>query len=301
MDLHRLEVFCKVVEFKSFTKASKAVFLSQPTVSEHIRWLEDALNVRLVDRLGREVLPTQAGKILYNYAQKILQLKDEAIQAIERYSGNLSGHLYIGASTIPGTYILPAILGLFKAKFPQIQTTLRIAGSRTVAESVISGDAELGIIGAHWSEPNLEWKKVFDDTLTLVVYPTHPFAKKKKISISELDGERFIFREHNSGTQKVMLQLMEERGFNPKKLAVVCEMGSTEAVKQSIKAHIGVAILSKRAVAEDLAAGNLVEVKIAGNNMNRPFYCISRKKRDLSPLCLAFYDFLLESSENKNG
>ena len=127
MDIHRLEVFCKLVELKSFTKAAEAVFLSQPTVSEHIRSLESELQEKLIDRLGREALPTQAGKIVYKYAQKIIQLRNEAVQAIENYKGNLAGHLYIGASTIPGTYILPEIIGLFKAQYPAIQVTLKIS------------------------------------------------------------------------------------------------------------------------------------------------------------------------------
>jgi DNA-binding transcriptional LysR family regulator len=104
MDIHRLEVFCRVVDLQSFTKAAEASYLTQPTVSEHIRALEEALDEKLVDRLGREVLPTPAGKILYRYARNIIALRDEAIQALDRYKGKLSGHLLIGASTIPGTF-----------------------------------------------------------------------------------------------------------------------------------------------------------------------------------------------------
>ncbi len=102
MDIHRLEVFCKVYEMRSFTKAADAVFLTQPTVSEHLRALEEMVGEKLVDRLGREVLPTPAGKILYQYARDIIRLRNEALQAIARYKGTLSGHLTIGASTIPG-------------------------------------------------------------------------------------------------------------------------------------------------------------------------------------------------------
>ena len=293
MDLHRLEVFCKVVELKSFTKAADAVFLSQPTVSEHIRGLEDIVNERLIDRLGREVQPTRAGKILYKYAKKLLKLRDEALQEIESFKGNLSGHLYIGASTIPGTYILPKIVGTFKEKYPTIQTTLRIGGSRIVADQVMQGDVELGVIGARWNDPSLDWDKISSDELVLAVYPNHPFARKKQIQLDDLEKEHFLFRERNSGTQKVMVQLLEEHGFSTDRLSVVGEMGSTEAVRQAIKAEIGIAILSKRAVEEDVEAGKLKLVSIKNVSMKRPFYCVRRKKRKLSPLCAVFYEYLL--------
>jgi DNA-binding transcriptional LysR family regulator len=156
MDLHRLEVFCRIVELKSFTRAAETVHLSQPTVSEHIRTLEETAGVKLLDRLGREVIPTQAGQILYRYAQQLLQLRREAVQALHQYRGRLAGHLYLGASTIPGTYILPSLIGTFKAIYPDIQITLRIANSRLTAQEVLNGDLELGVVGAQWHEPGLE-------------------------------------------------------------------------------------------------------------------------------------------------
>lgn len=295
MDLHRLEVFCKVIELKSFTKAADAVFLSQPTVSEHIRSLEESLRERLVDRLGREAQPTQAGRILYKYARKMLQIRDEAIQAIEKYTGNLSGHLYIGASTIPGTYILPGLVGSFKTEHPDIQITLKIAGSRTVADAVTKGEAEIGVIGARWNDPTIEWKKIFADELVLAVYPEHEFAERGEVAVDALEGQPFIFRERDSGTQKVMVQILEDHGFDTDRLNVVGEMGSTEAVRQGVKARIGIAILSKRAVADDVAAGTLKLVKLKDISMRRSFYCIRRKKRQLSPICALFFDHLLES------
>ncbi len=296
MDIHRLEVFCKLVELKSFTKAAEAVFLSQPTVSEHIRSLETELQEKLIDRLGREALPTQAGKIVYKYAKKIIQLRNETIQAIENYKGTLAGHLYIGASTIPGTYILPEIIGLFKTQYPAIQVTLKISNSRNAAESVMRGDVEFGIIGAKWNDPGLEWEEIFSDELVLVVHRDHPWAKQKSITLKALEEEPFIIRERDSGTQKVMAEILEKKGLDLSHLNVIAEMGSTEAVRQSVKAQIGVAILSRQAVMEDLSCGSLTEVPIKGVKFNRPFYLIRRKNRNLSPICSVFLDFVQASN-----
>jgi DNA-binding transcriptional LysR family regulator len=292
MDIHRLEVFCRVVEMQSFTKAAEAVFLTQPTVSEHIRALEEMVGAKLVDRLGREVLPTPAGKILYKYARDIIRLRNEAIQAIARFKGNLSGHLIIGASTIPGTYMLPALIGSFKALCPAIQITLRITDSAEVVERILDGSLEAGMIGARWDDRRLILEEICSDELVLAVYPEHPWAAGKEIAKEELANQPFILRERGSGTRRVMAQALEAHGFNPSRFHVVAEMGSTEAIRQGIKARIGISILSSHAVAEDLERGTLARITIKDVAIYRSFYLVQRKSRQSSPLCLAFVKHL---------
>jgi DNA-binding transcriptional LysR family regulator len=300
MDIHRLEVFCKVVDLQSFTKAAEASFLTQPTVSEHIRALEEALDEKLVDRLGREILPTPAGKILYRYARNIIALRDEAIQALDRYKGKLSGHLLIGASTIPGTYILPEIIGAFKVQYPAIQVTLMISGSGEVIDRIRDGILEIGMVGAKWSDRRVVLEEAFSDELVLTVYPEHPWARRESIGLDELEGEPFIMREKGSGTRMVMHQVLEANGFDPGRLNGMAEMGSTEAVRQGIKAKIGVSILSSQAVSEDIQRGTLVSVELEGVSFQRPFYLVQRKKRQLSPLGTAFLGYLHAVAAERN-
>ncbi|MHB8987356.1 MAG: selenium metabolism-associated LysR family transcriptional regulator [Desulfobulbia bacterium] len=296
MDIHRLEVFCKVVELKSFTKAAEASFLSQPTVSEHIRSLEELLEERLVDRLGREALPTQAGQILYKYAKKIIRLRQEAMQAMAGYRGEMAGHLALGASTIPGAYVLPQRIGSFKKLHPAIQITLSIGNSRTVADGVLAGDTEFGVVGARWSDPALEWREILDDELVLAVYPSHPFAKKTAVEPAQLLTEPMIIRERDSGTRRVVTQLLEKH-LDLSRLRIVAEMGSTEAVRQGVKAEVGIAILSRRAVAEDIERGSLVAVDVSAIRLSRPFYLITRKNRQPSPICSTFLAFLQQGPD----
>jgi DNA-binding transcriptional LysR family regulator len=288
MDMRRLEVFCKVVELKSFTKAGEALLLAQPTVSEHLRTLEDMLGEKLVDRLGRQVLPTPAGKIFYQYARNILQMREEAIQALGQFKGNLSGRLILGASTIPGTYILPKLIGSFKSAHPAIQITLRIGDTAEIVEGVVAGDLEAGFVGSKWNDRRLVMEEVFSDELVLAVVPEHPWAQKGGISVEELPGEPFIHRERGSGTRMAMTRILEDHGFDPSRLMGVAEMGSTEAVRQGIKARIGASILSREAVAEDIRHGSLVAVEIEGIAFLRPLYLIQRKNRQTSPLGAAF-------------
>lgn len=300
MEIRRLEVFCKVVELKSFTRAAEAALLSQPTVSEQIRLLEEALGEKLLDRLGREVLPTPAGEILYRYARRILQLRDEAQQAIREFGGRLAGQLRLGASTIPGTYLLPRLLESFKAHHPAIQATLKIAGTAVVAGDLLDGNLELGLIGAPWKDPRLECSELFGDELVLAVHAEHPWSKRRAIAPEELADEPFILRENGSGTRMVMSQALKESGFDPARLTVVAEMESTEAVRQGIKAGLGISILSFLAVEEDVRWGSLMTVPIKGVCMERSFYLIRRKNRQLSPLGLAFFRHL-QSAGNRQA
>ncbi len=290
--MRRLEVFCKVIELGSFTKAAEAIPLSQPTVSEHVKSLEEMVGEKLIDRLGREALPTPAGKILYQYAHRILQLHDDALQAMREYRGNLSGHLLLGASTIPGTYILPMFIGNFKERHPTIQISLKITDSADIAEGVLEGVLEAGLIGAHWSDRRLRSEEIFSDEMVLTVFPGHQWAGRENVRPEEIYGQSFILRERGSGTRMVMTDILKEHGFDFSKLFVVAEMGGAEAVRQGIKARIGISIVSRRAVAEDLERGSLVEVPIEGVEFKRPFYLVQRSNRQLSPLCKAFLDYL---------
>lgn len=301
MDLHRLEVFCRVVELRSFTKAAEALLLSQPTISEHIRTLEQLLGEKLLDRLGREVFPTPAGQILYRYAQKMLNLREEALQAISRYKGELSGQLVVGASTIPGTYILPKVIGSFKALHPSIQLMLKISGTGEIAEAVMRGDLEIGLVGSRSKDRRLKAEEIFSEDLVLSVYPGHPWSSRDEVEMEEMYSEPFILRERDSGTRMVMSQILEAQGFDFSKLNVVAEIATTQAVVESIKARIGVSILSRQAVEGDLRRGSLVAVPLKGIRFHRPFYLIQRVNRQLSPLCKAFLAHVRTESQKKTS
>lgn len=292
MDIRRLEVFCRVLELKSFTRAAEAVLLTQPTVSENVRLLEEALGEKLLDRLGREVLPTPAGRLLYEYARRIIQLRDEALQAMRQYRGDLAGTLALGASTIPGAYVLPPLIESFRSHRPDIQLHLRIADTAAVVEELLHDRIELGLVGARLKEQRLDCDEAFADELVLTLFPGHPWAGRASVRPEELAAEPFILREPGSGTRLVMSQALREHGFDPARLRVAAEMGSSEAVRQGIRFRLGISILSSLAVAEDVQRGALTTVPLEGVCIRRPFYLVRRKGRQLSPLALAFYEHL---------
>ena len=298
MDLRKLEVFCKVYELKSFSRAGKACLLSQPTVSEHIRHLETHLDVRLFDRLGREVVPTRAGEILYNYARRMLNLKREARQTLERYRGKMSGDLELGGSTIPGQYILPTLIGRFRENFPAIFIKLVIADTMKITNMVLDGGLELGVVGAKVKNNKLQYEQLFDDELVLAVSPDHHWAKRSAIRLEELPQAPFIMREQGSGTRMTMLEILEQAGLDSQEFKVVAEMGSTDAIRQAIKAKVGVSILSRRAIADELQFKQLCHVPVKGLSLGRHFYLVTHNKRSRSPVGQAFVDYLIEHKSN---
>ena len=297
MDLRRLEVFCKVYELKNFSQAGKACLLSQPTVSEHIRHLETHLDVRRFDRLGREVVPTRAGEILYTYARRMLNLRREASRTLELYRGKISGDLELGGSTIPGQYILPSLIGRFKENFTDIFIKLVIADTMKITNMVLDGELELGVVGAKMKNNNLQFEQLFDDELVLAVSPDHRWSKHSAISLEKLPQVPFIMRERGSGTRMMMLEILEQAGFDPQKLKIVAEMGSTDAIRQAIKAKVGVSILSHRAIADELQFEQLCHIPIKGPSFTRHFYLVTHKKRSRSPVGQAFVDYLIENRD----
>ena len=294
--MKKLEAFCKVVDLKSFTRAAEAVFLTQPTVSEHVRSLEQELGQKLLDRLGRVVEPTPVGRVFYGYARKILQARQEAVEAVKQYSGSLVGRIMVGCGTIPGTYLLPELIGRFRLQYPSIKATLRISSSRIISEKVLEEELDLGMVGAKWSESGLSWTRMFHDELILAVHPNHPWAHGKAVSLAEAVQEPFILREPGSGTRKVLFRILEENGLKPGKLREVAEIGSTAAIKEAVKAGIGISILSRCALRDDISCGRIAAVAIKGQTLKRSFYLVQRKNRELSPVASVFLEYL-----RKNG
>jgi len=295
MDTHRLEVFCKVVELKSFTRAAKALSLSQPTVSEHIRGLETMLGEKLLDRIKGDVHPTPVGRVFYQYSRNIVQLRNEALEAVSQFKGKVAGTLVVGASTIPGTYVLPKFIASFASDHPESRIELRISDSRETVESVAEGILEVGLVGAKLSNRKVAFEEIVGDELVLAVASGHRWAAVRAIDPEELADEPFISREKGSGTLWVMNQALEERGFNTGRLKVSAKMDTTESVRQGIKAGIGVSILSRRAIEEDLRQGALAAVDITGIKFPRALYLVVSKNRQLSPLCSAFLGHVREN------
>ena len=298
MDLWQLNIFCKVVQHKSFSQAGRAIHLSQPTISSHIQALEQHFGCRLIDRLAKEALPTPAGTILFRYAKRLLALREETEAAMAQYQGNVRGRLRVGASTIPGGYLLPRLIGGFTCRYPEVTVSLEIADSGEIIRRVLAGDLELAIVGAETHDRNAVQQPLIEDELCLVVPAGHRWADRRTVPLARLAAEPFIVREHGSGTLAALQAKLQQAGTPLRGLNIVAEMGSTTAVIQAIKAGMGVSILSPIAVREELAAGTLNALAVKGLNFKRAFFLTRHRHRSASPLGNAFVRYLQESIES---
>lgn len=292
MDLWQLSVFCKVIELKSFSRAGQRVHLSQPTVSSHIKDLEAHFGCRLVDRLAREAVPTKAGELLYGHARRLIRMREETEAAMAAFSGQIKGRLEIGASTIPGGYILPQMVGAFCRKFPDVRISMFNGDTATIIREILSGNLELGVVGAKSADRRIVQEKLADDMMKLAVPAAHPWADRKRINLKMLMNEPFIIREPGSGTLKSIRKSLARKNQYLDDFNIVAEMGSTEAVRQAVKHGVGVSILSEIAVSEYIETGAIRVMDVAGLNLRRAFYLTWHENRSESPLKKAFIEFI---------
>jgi DNA-binding transcriptional LysR family regulator len=292
MDLWQLKIFCSVVELKSFSKAGEAVHISQPTVSSHIKDLEAHFGCRLIDRLSKEAVATKAGSLLYEYARRIIALKEETETVLAEFQGKIRGKLTVGGSTIPGGFILPQIIGRFSRSYPEVQVALINGDTRKIIQDVRDGNAELGIVGARSGDKNIVQEELIQDEMRLAVSAEHPWAGRQSVKVEELFQEPFIIREAGSGTLKSLLNSLSKKGYGVEDLKIVAEMGSTQAVLQGIKSGVGVSILSLIAMEDSIGAGTMTALKVDGLDLRRQFFLTRHRHRSASPLCKAFVEFI---------
>ncbi len=287
-DWRKLEVFLKLYETKSFSKTAKELFLSQPTVTIHLKDLEKYLGVRLFDRDTRNVIPTRAGKVVYEYGREMLRLYRQMEKELMPYKVLEGGLVEIGGSTIPGQYILPRIIKLFKEIYPKILVYLKVSDTQGVVEGIIKGEFDLGVVGAKLKQTELTFEPCCDDEIVLIA-PSH--FDKDEITLEDLYKLPLIKREEGSGTWKNVIQRFEEMGLHPTKLNIVGEMGSTEAVKAAVKEGLGLSFVSKRAIELEASLGLIREVKIKNFTINRKFYLVYFKNKKFSPVAEKFLKF----------
>ena len=294
LDLHKLEIFYWVAEHKSFSQAAELLSLRQPTVSAHVQELEKTVGGKLLYRIPGKVSLTPLGQMLAERAMHLLAFKRETVAAVEQFHGTLSGELWVGGSSIPGEYLLPQKLGEFAKKYPLVKPILRIGDSAGIVADLLEGKVEMGFVGFADKDERLVFTKIWDDEMVLAVPKGHPWAKRKSVRLADLRTEKFISREHGSGTLDSIRQLLAKRHQPAKELLkVTMELGSTEAVKEALMAGFGFSILSRISIRHELEEGAIVEVPVQGLKMDRAFYEIVHRHRPLHPIARTFHEFLV--------
>ena len=297
--LRQLRTFKTVADLSSFSLAAQRLKLSQPSVSYQVKELEAALGVPLLDRLGKRVQLTEAGSLMYGYAQRMLEVLDDAAVAIEEMRGIKRGSLRVGASTTVGIYLLPAALGAFKKLHPGLVISLEIGTRARVQEQVLNNELDLAVVGPALNDRELAIIPFLTDELVVVAPAGHPLARRRGLSLKDLAGEPFVMREAASGSRWSLEKAARKAGA---KLTVAMELGSNGAIKHAVESGLGLAVISRYACALEVSSGRLVERVVSGFPIRRDWHIVHLRKRKLPASVRAFIDFLSETSWlSRNG
>ncbi|MGB5474145.1 MAG: selenium metabolism-associated LysR family transcriptional regulator [Gammaproteobacteria bacterium] len=274
----RLQVFHTVARLLSFTKAAESLHMTQPAVTFQVRQLEEYFNTRLFDRTHNRISLTAAGERVYEYAAQIFDLYAKMDNAVRDMTGEISGVLIIGASTTIAEYMLPALLGDFKKKYPDVNVHLKVSNSDGIVHMVENNDIDLGVVEAPVVNKNLVVENCRNDRLVAIVPPQHALSDKRKVSLQDLQNQAFIAREEGSGTREVIEEYIAEAGLKATDLNIAMELGSPEAIKGAVEAGMGVSIVSEVTIHKELQLGTLVALEL-DPPLERPFSFVHQKQK----------------------
>jgi DNA-binding transcriptional LysR family regulator len=286
----RLQVFYTVARQLSFTRAAEQLCMTQPAVTFQIKQLEEHFDARLFERDRGGIVLTPAGRVVLDYAERILELNDELDQRVGDLRGAVSGPLLLGCSMTIAEFILPRILGEFKALHPQVQPHMTVANSETIENRVADHTIDLGLIESPAHLPGLHTEVCCDDELVMICAPDYPLAKHKAVTARQIAGQPYVSREAGSGTREFADQYLTAAGVGADDLNIVMELGSPEAIKGVVETGIGIAIMSRASVAKELRLGSLVALPLKPRLM-RQLSLVYPQKEFRSRLLSTFVDF----------
>src|SRR6476661_5308580 len=294
MDTRQLHAFCEVVERKSFSQAAERLGVTQPAVSLQVRALEKRLGTQLLDRSGRRVEPTESGLKLYRSAQRLLALEEEIVAELaEEATGELAGTFEIGASTGPGGVVLASLLCQFAELQPELHVSLFVFDTHTVVDRVADRTVELGVVGAAPRHRGVEYEPFLRDTVVLVCPPGHRIAGRT-IPLADLAAESLIVMQEGAGVRQLIEDELRRAGTRLRDLDVRLELGLQESVTSAVRGGYGVTFISRSSVENDLAAGLLVEARVAGLELDREIYLVRATGRAETRAARSFLEYARE-------
>ncbi len=279
MSDRRLKVFHTVARLLSFTKAAEALHMTQPAVTFQVRQLEEYFNTRLFDRTHNKVNLTPAGERVSEFAERIFDLYSEMENSVRDITGEISGALTIGASTTIAEYMLPALLGEFKNRYPDINLRLKVSNSEGIVSMVEHNVIDLGVVESPVSNKNLIVEVCHDDQLVVVAAPQHELVKRGgKVKATDIARYPFVSREEGSGTRDVITQYLIDQNVNPNEMNFCLELGSPEAIKGAVEAGMGITIISRSIINKELKLNTLCELQL-DPPLSRPFSFVRQRQK----------------------
>ncbi|MBZ4642878.1 MAG: LysR family transcriptional regulator, transcriptional activator of the cysJI operon [Deferribacteres bacterium] len=291
MDFKQIEAFVYVAKYKSFSKAAEKLLLSQPTISTHINTLEEELNVKLFDRLSKEVVLTEVGQVLFPYAVDMIDLRERSHEAVKEFLNEVSGSLRIGSSTIISEIVIPKLLSEFKKEFPKTYFNFDVGNSQTMVQRVADGVLDLALVTRKIPKKDLDYRLFIKDKIVLGVYQGHPFYTRDSIFLDEIMNEPFIVRDIGSGTRAAVELALKQKGYDFESLNSVATFRTTHAVIQGIKSKLGIGFISEMAIQKEVCSGEIKGVTITDLMVEKDIFLVYSKKKSNKKLLKQFIDF----------
>ena len=300
LNFHQLYIFQLVAAHLSFSRAAEELEITQPAVSIQVQELEKFLGITLFHRRPRGLRITESGDAVLAYSQQIFALSSQLIDTVNEMENLRSGHLLLGASTTPGEYVLPLVVGRFRKVYPGIQVKLVIGNTRTIIQRILDRDMDLGMVGEHVEEfsGELEMVDFQEDEIVLVAAPSHPAASMGRLTPQQVVDVGLVAREEGSATRRSAEIQFQKLGVAPR---IAIELGSNQAVKQAATAGGGIGVISRLGITAELKADMLTVLDVAGWDCRRPLTLVQRKDRYLSPSQRAFREFLMAERPSFSG
>lgn len=295
LNLNHLAILHAVAEECSVSRAAERLGVSQPAVSKQLKLLERSLGSRLFDRTPRGVTPTAAGELLAGYARRLFALVHEAGEAMAELHGLARGSLAVGASTTIGIYLLPDAFVKLRQCFPGIAARMEIAGSDALQARLMARSIDLAITDGEIDDDAFENEVLLQDDMVAIAPPGHPLTKRRSVPAADLCREPFVVRETGSGTQSLVERALARRGLT---VRPALTLGSTEAIKRAVAAGVGVAVVSRMAVAGEILGGKLAEVRVSDLPLRRPVYLVRSRGRHQSRAVVAFTKLLRDCASS---
>lgn len=285
MTLRKLEIFCWVAEKLNMTTVSKEKYISQPAISHMIKEMEEELEIKLFNRLGKRLYLTDEGEVFKTYARRMINLYREFEQVLEDKKDLKKGKLKLGCSSTIGIYVIPELIKDFIKEYPDIDISIKIGNTQDIANMILKNDIDFAFVEAEVDMEEIKSEEVWIDELIIVTSPDHKWGNLKEIEENELQSEKLILREEGSGTRKVFEAALDNNSI---KYRESFTLGNTEAIKKIITTGIGISCLSKLTVKKELDKGSLRGYKLKNLDIKRGFNLIYHKDKHLSPLMKEF-------------
>jgi DNA-binding transcriptional LysR family regulator len=294
MEMAQLEYFTSVVQEKGFSKAASRVFRTQPAVSIAIRRLEEEIGLPLLERSQKVPTLTEAGQVVFDYAQRILGLRDEVGQAIQDMQNLKSGRVRVGANESTSLYLLPELILTFREQHPDVKVEIFRQVSSRLPRELLDRTIDFGLMAFEPVDRELESFPVLTDELVLIMSPKHPLAGRPSVKVKELGNEPFVAHNVNSGSRAKVIETFA-RQHTP--LNITIELATIETIKRFVQKRVGLAFVPRMCVREELARGVLVSVPVRGLTHNRTLWAAHRRGTQLSPAGAAFLKLLRKHTE----